>query len=127
MSPKVKEMLSGLRTERPAISGFVFTHASGKQIWTQQLSSEFKRACRIVGVPNSTFHHLRNSFLHDLSEAGATTREAGALAQKREKYGIVYRQMEQGKSEEYRNPQKLQKRYLKSLGKMTFSFSREGL
>ncbi len=82
MSPKVKEMLSGLRTERPAISGFVFTHASGKQIWTQQLSSEFKRACRIVGVPNSTFHHLRNSFLHDLSEAGATTREAGALATK---------------------------------------------
>lgn len=78
-TPNVKEILIRLREERPAISGYVFTHASGKQIWTQQLSAEFKSACRTVGVPNSKFHHLRHSFLHDLSEAGATTREAGAL------------------------------------------------
>jgi len=80
MTPKVKEILEKLRQQRNSIGGFVFVHPSGRQIWTQQLSSNFKTACRSIGIPNSRFHHLRNSFLHDLSEAGATTREAGALA-----------------------------------------------
>jgi len=80
LGAKSKETLLKLRQSRPAIAGFVFTHQSGTQVWTQQLSSEFKRCCRAVGVPGATFHHLRHSFLHDLSEAGASTKEAAALA-----------------------------------------------
>jgi integrase len=80
MTDKVKGMLSSLKAKRAAIAGYVFTHLSGKQIWTQQLSSKFKHACREIGIPQSKFHHLRHSFLHDLSEAGASTREAQALA-----------------------------------------------
>jgi integrase len=80
MTEKVKKMLMTKRSEKPSVSGFVFTHGSGKQVWTQQLSSKFKSACRLLGVPKSKFHFLRNSFLHDLSERGATTKEAGALA-----------------------------------------------
>jgi len=80
MSEKVKQMLLRLRENRPAIAGYAFCQSSGKQIWTQQLSSAFKVATRAIGVPHAKFHNLRHSFLHDLSEAGATTREAGALA-----------------------------------------------
>jgi len=80
MSQKVKEMLLRLRESRLAIAGYVFCQSSGKQIWTQQLSSAFKAATRAIGVPNAKFHNLRHSFLHDLSESGATTREAAALA-----------------------------------------------
>jgi integrase len=80
ISPRTKEMLLQLKAQRPAIAGFVFCHSSGKQIWTQQLSSAFKSCCRSLGIPTAKFHFLRHSFLHDLSEAGASTREAAALA-----------------------------------------------
>jgi integrase len=80
MTEKVKSMLSDLHIKKSSIAGFVFTHSSGKQIWTQQLSASFKTASRTLGMPSVKFHHLRHSFLHDLSEAGATTKEAGALA-----------------------------------------------
>lgn len=80
LGERSKEMLVSLRQSRQAIAGFVFTHSSGAQVWTQQLSASFKKACRSLGIPHAKFHHLRNSFLHDLSEAGATTKEAGALA-----------------------------------------------
>lgn len=80
LTKTISKMLSMMRSSRSVIAGYVFTHTSGKQIWTQQLSSAFKESCKLLGMPSAKFHHLRHSYLHDLSEAGATTREAGALA-----------------------------------------------
>lgn len=80
MSDRVQDMLLRLKAQRDSINGFVFVHPSGKQIWSQQLSTEWKRACRVLGVPSAKFHHLRHAFLRDLAEAGASVKEAGALA-----------------------------------------------
>ena len=69
------------RPDRPPHAAYVASAAEdSSRAPIPRLSSNFKTACRSIGIPNSRFHHLRNSFLHDLSEAGATTREAGALA-----------------------------------------------
>jgi integrase len=76
---KVNDLFDRMRATRQ-LGGYVFTKATGSRIWPQQLSPAFKAVCRSLGLPKAKFHHLRNSFLHDLSEAGATTKEAGALA-----------------------------------------------
>lgn len=80
MTSKVRSMILKRRKESATISGHVFTGFSGRQIWTQQLCSAYKAASRTLGLSSSKFHWLRHSFLHDLSEAGASTKEAQQLA-----------------------------------------------
>jgi len=68
LTPKVVDILKEFQKVKQ-IEGYVF-HDNGKRIYPKKLQRAFKKACKLAGIENFTFHDLRHDFASYLVQSG---------------------------------------------------------
>jgi integrase len=68
LTQRAVEILKELQKTKQ-IEGYVF-HDNGKKIYPEKLRRAFKKACKITGIKDFTFHDLRHTFASYLRQRG---------------------------------------------------------